>query len=789
MISNIIKLTLRVIGRNKVFSILNLAGLVIGLSCSLLIFMWVWNEIRFDRFHENLDHLFIFEQTLEMSTGELLTDRCGPSCGPALLDEIPEITNMTRIHNGLELLLSWINQDTLSGEGVLDLSKSFVESNILAADSSFFEMFSFPFSRGNPATALKEPYSIVLTEEMAQKYFGDDDPLDQVIRIAREYDFRVTGVCREFPENSTLQFDFIVPFDFLNDLGARTEGFEGNPYFTYLYIDNPSEWKVISDSLPSFFRDKLDPEIKTVQKLLPFKNQHLKGESKGIYGVLMFSLLSALILIIACINFMNMSTARFVDRTLEVGIRKVIGATRWQLIRQFIGETLIIVFIALNLSILIVDLSLPRFNQYFEADISLELGNPVIIFSMIGILILTSLIAGSYPALFLSSFKPLDVIRKSFISSRKGGSIRKILVVIQFSFSIIFVICSIYIYKQYDLLSSLGYGLRQENLMYIPARGDLDDNYSDFKFSLLQLPEVENVSTASHNPLFVDQGEFEWGVEPDASNALARVMWAGYDFDQTLGMNLVKGRFYSSEYPTDSTDAIVINESVARAIELEDPVGETFYLYEDKYTIIGVVEDFSSFPIKLGGENLIIPFTGANRFVFIKMSGMNRNKVTQQIEKLHEKFNPGYPFIYFFLEDYKDTITEMMHSTWKIVFFFTLFGIFISCLGLLGLSIFSTQQRNKEISIRRVHGANLPGILLLVNKEFLKLTAISFVIGVPASIMIMRLMVKQFYEQTEIGLWGFILVGLALGLISVVTVSYQALRTARGNLASNLRYE
>jgi len=789
MISNIIKLTLRIITRNTVFSIINLAGLVIGLSCSLMIFMWVWNQVQFDRFHENMDHLFVFEQTIEMSTGELLTDRCGPSCGPALLDEIPEITNMTRIHNGMEYLLSWINQDTLQGEGLSDLTRSFIESNIIAADSGFFTMFSFPFSKGNPATALKEPYSIVITEEMAQKYFGDIDPLDQVIRFGREYDFKVTGVCREFPDNSTLQFDFVIPFDFLGDLGVLTQGFEGNPYFTYLYIDNPTDWKVLSDSLPSFFEDKLDPEIKSVQKLLPFKKQHLKGESRGIYGVLMFSLLSALILIIACINFMNMSTARFVDRTLEVGIRKVIGATRWQLIRQFIGETLIIVFIALNLSILIVDLSLPKFNQYFEADISLELGDPVIIFSLIGILILTSLIAGSYPALFLSAFKPLDVIRKSFVSSRKGGLLRKVLVVVQFTFSIIFVVSSIFIYKQYDLLSSLDYGLRQENLMYIPVRGDLDDNYSDFKFSLLQLPEVENVSTASHNPLFVDQGEFEWGLEPDVPNALARVMWAGYDFDKTLGLNLVDGRFYSSDYPTDSTDAIVINESVAGALDVEDPVGQTFYLYEDRYTIIGVVEDFSSFPIKLGGENLIIPFTEANRFVFIKMSGVNSSKVTSQIEELHEKFNPGFPFLYFFLEDYEDSITETMHSSWKIIFFFTMFGIFISCLGLLGLSIFSTQQRNKEITIRRVMGANLPGILVLVNKEFLKLIAIAFVIGIPASILLMRVMVKQFYEQTEIGIWGFIVVGFSLGIISIVTVSYQALRTARGNLSNNLRYE
>ena len=790
MFGSIIKLTLRILKRNTVFSIINLAGLILGLACSILIFNWIWHEIRYDTFHEKIDHIFLLEQTLDMNTGELNTDRIGPSCGPAMRDEIPVISEMVRLNSDMEQLLSWVQPGTSRDSSDTDRTQSFIESHILAADSGFFNMFSFPLIKGDPATALTEPYSIVFTREMAEKYFGDSDPLDQVVRMNREFDLKVTGVVNDYPDNSSIKFDFIIPFEFLNILhGYRTEGFEGNPYYTFLYHDQPSDWKALSDTLPRFFEDKFDTEIRTVQRLLPFKKMHLQGESRGFYIVLIFSLLAGLVLIIACINFMNMSTAKFVDRTLEVGMRKVVGATRWNLIRQFMGETLIIVFIAINLAILLVDITLPKFNQFFDTKIDLQLGDPVIILALAGILFITGFIAGSYPAVFLSSFKPLDVIRRTFISSRKGGSLRKVLVVVQFTFSLIFVLGTIYIYKQYNMLSSLGYSLRQENVMYLPVKGDLWDNYDNFKYSLLQLPDIEHVSTASHVPIYVDRGEFDWGLEHEQVNDLARTIRVGYDFDQSVGLNIVSGRFYSTDYQTDSTDAILVNESVAASLGLEDPVGHEFFLDGDRYTIIGIVGDYSSFPVKLGGDKLIIPFTNTGNYIFIKTSGANRNNLVNQIEDLYNQFNPGYPFIYFFLEDFKDPITEAVYEIWKIILFFTLFGIFISCLGLLGLSIFSTQQRIKEISLRKVMGANLGGLLSLVNRDFLKLIGISFLIGTALSVVLIKFMSKSFYDQVRVVPQDFIVVGIILASISVVIVSIQVLRITRGNLASNLRYE
>ncbi len=790
MFRNILKTTVRTLFRNKIYSVINLLGLSIGVTCSLLILIWIWKELTFDRFHENLKSIFLVQQTLDLGTGDYTTDRSGGAYAQALKEGFPEVMDAVRVKAAGELLLAYYPHmiDSSVHQSPLD-EKKFIEDLVVATDSNFFQIFTFPLIKGDPQSALKDPYSIVLTKKMAEKYFGEEDPMDQIIQINRKYDFKVTGIADEFPENSTINFEFLVPFTFLSELGFKIDNYPGNPFFTFLLLKDPDTYKELSDQLPGFFSDRMDSEIKSVQKLLPFSRMRFFGEGRGFYAVLILSILAFLILIIACINFMNLSTARFLTRTKEVGIRKVVGASRRQLIRQFIGETMIMSFLAINIAVLAADIILPSFNKLLKTELTLNLTNPVFFILLILLMLITGLIAGSYPAFFLSSFKPVDVLRKTMITGSRGGLLRKILVVVQFTFSIGFIIATIVVFLQFNYLQSSNLGVNRENIIYLPVRGELENNFDRFRHDLLANPDIISVTSGSHVPVFVDQGEVEWGLKAEDINDIARILWVSYDFQKTFDIKLTEGRFYSTEYPTDSVDKIIVNEAVIRKLDLEEPVGKTFYLYKEPYTIIGVVEDFISFPVKLGGENLILPFDKVGNYIFIKTTKINQPATLNYIEAAHEKFNPYYPFIYFHMDEYLDPISGGMNIASRLILGFTFFGIFISCLGLFGLSTFMIEQKTKEIGIRKAMGASNKRILLVVNTEFLKLVIIAYIISTPLSILLTKVMLKEFSARPEVGSNLYIYTGILVLAISFLTILYQTLHAARRNPAESLRYE
>ena len=790
MFQNILKVAIRILLRNKVYSAINLLGLSIGITCSLLILILVWNQITYDRFHKDLKDIFLVQQTMDLGSGEYTTDRSGGAYAQALKDNFPEIINTTRVIGAGELLLSYYpnNPDSNKNTDVTDVKK-FIEERVIAADSSFFEIFSFPLLKGDPKSALKEPYSIVLTKEMAEKYFGNEDPMDQIIRINQRYDFKVTGIADDYPDNSTIKFDFLLPFPFLADLGWSINEYGGNPFYTFLLLDHPDQYKNISDQLPGFFTPLFDNDVKAVQKLLPFSKVNLFGENHTFYGVLILSILAFLILLIACINFMNLSTARFLTRTREVGIRKVVGASRSRLIMQFIGETMIMAFLSVNIAILIVDLILPAFNQLLEAKLVLNLKDPAFFILLIILLLVTGLIAGSYPAFFLSSFKPVDVLKKVIIPGSRGGSLRKVLVVVQFVFSVIFIVSTIGIFKQFNFLQTSNLGVNRDNIIYFPVRGELTDNYLYMKQELLSNPDILSVTTSSNIPVYVDRGEVSWGLNSKDINDLARIINIGHDFQQTFGIKLKEGRFYSPEFAGDSIDKIVVNESVIQKLGLDSAVGKIIYLLEKPYTIIGVTEDFISFPVKIGGENLILQFQEVAHYIFIKTKQSRLPGTLSYIEELHKKFNPDYPFISFFLDDYLDPISDLMGRSTRIILYFTLLGIFISCLGLFGLSTFAGEQKTKEIAIRKAMGSSTGRIMLLVNTEFLKLVGIAFIIAMPLSLLLANLILKSFLRRIELGYGVYLYTGILILVISFLTTFYQALRSATRNPADSLRYE
>jgi ABC-type antimicrobial peptide transport system permease subunit len=729
---------------------------------------------------------------MNMGTGNFTTERCGDMCVPALEEKFPDVERGIRTGSPGELLLAWTPvQPGQDSADAAEAEKKFMENTVLAVDSDFFKLFNFPLVRGNPETVLVEPWSLVMTEKMARKYFNSDDPVGQVIRINQSWLFTVTGVAADIPENTDLRFEFLVPFDFLQYFGYDMGNYGGNPFNNYLYLRYPEYAEQLKDQLYETFKPHLTHDVEITYNLLPFSRYHLFGEGKTIYPVIVFSVLSFLILLIACINFMNLSTARYISRTIEVGIRKVAGATRWQLIRQFMGEALVLVFIAINLAILALDLIIPGFNRSFDAHIRLDLADPMLIINLAGILIVTSIIAGSYPALFLSSFRPAQVLKKEFLSGKKGLGLRKALVITQFSFSFLFLVTTTFTFKQYNHLRTGDIGISRENIVYFPVRGELADHYNAIKADLLKNPDIRYVTTASKVPLYIDRGEFEWGKEPEVTNDLARVIEVGYDFDKVFDLHLTDGRFYSPDHSMDSVNAMIVNENLAKALGYETPVDSDFYLFNNKYTIIGVVRDFNSFPVKLGGDKLMLQYScdPQDKLIFISIAPGNRQGIIKYIEQVHDRFNPAYPFIYFMLDDYQDPIIAFMKPTARTILHFTFFGIFISCLGLFGLAVFTSEQRTKEIGIRKAMGSSGTKIMLLFSIDFLRLVVISLIIGIPVSYLMVRIMLRQFIMQVSIDPVIFTGAALLVLVISLITVSYQSVRSANMNPANTLRYE
>ena len=785
MIRNIVTIALRILLRNKIFSLINLLGITIGISCALLIFTTVRHEISYDRFHAQKDHLFVLQQKLELGTGPYRTDRCGGACGPGLKEAFPEIGGFIRCSPPIELLMIYERGDSAG----IPQRKKFIENTVLPVDSNFLDHFSFKIISGNPATALDDLQSMVMTAESAKKYFGQDDPIGKVITVNSRYEFTVTAVVGDPPSNSSLQFDFLINFKFLEKLGYNLNNYDGNPFFTFLYLDKPEKEQELEPKITKFMDEHQGEALPAEQFLIPLKDFHLKGEQRGNIFTTLVTILGIVILAIACINFMNLTTARYLSRTREVGVRKVEGARRPQLIRQFIGETMILVFVALNLSILTVDSVLPLFNQHFKLDLEFHLADPVMIAGMLCVFIVTSLVAGSYPALFLSSVKAVNVFSKYTGSRKRGGGIRKILVVVQFMFTIVFIIATVVNYRQFRLLKESSRGLDVENIVYFPVRGELLHFLPEFKQEILLDPSVRYVTAAGYVPRSVDRGELSWGLTADATNELALVCPVYYDYDKTFGVEMEEGHFYNPNMPGDTAKGIVINRSVADALDLKEAVGQTFYLNEEAYTIIGVMKNYVFNPLSLSGDKVIMPFDRECSLCFVKTEQADQQKVVKHIKDLHEKFNSDYPFTPLYMDDYLDPVTRSLGELNKIVYFFTLFGILISCMGLLGLSIFSTEQRTKEIGIRKAMGASIGNILKLVAVDFMKLIFIALLIAIPASIFLVRGLLKLFAERISLGPDLFILASLIVILIAILTISYQAIRSARGNPSENLRYE
>lgn len=783
-----IKIALRNILKNKGFSVINIVGLSIGMACSMLILLIAYIMLTTDRFHDNYKNTFLLQQRLVLSSGDYTTDRVGGSMGPSISESYPQVKQYSRYGRLGEILLSYKPDDNYTAFAE---SNSFIEDEGIAADSNFFKVFSFEFLQGDPSRALKNDNYIVLTEILAAKIFPENDAMGKTIYINEDLGLTVTGILKDIPDNSSIKFSYVAPFKVNDLIGFSTEGYGYTNFFTYFVLDDPASATVMNSSLNEFLDSKEEQaNLETDRFLTHIRKAYLFGEQKNFIGILIFGIVGFGILIIACLNYINLSTAKSLERAREVGIRKTGGANRWQLAGQFLGESLILAIIAVHFAVLLVELALPKISSMFEADLSIPYSDPAFWIIITGVVLTVGILAGSYPALLLSSLKPSLILRDYQSSGSKGTRLRKILVVSQFTLTVFFILCTFFLYKQFAYIDSADPGFNKENVIYIPSRGNLWNKYKEVKNDLLKEASISYVSSASSFPSFADRAEIQWGKEKDVENTLARVITTDFDFLETFEMEMTQGRYYSKAHSTDSIDAIVVNEEIIKMLNYEgDPIGQRFQLRGDEYNIIGVIKDFAFFPIDIGGKALVMELRETNELIFLKVNEGFDAASLSRVQAILKKHNPEYPFEYYQMSEYKNPIFESSDELVTILYYFCGFGIFISCLGLFGLSLYTAERRTKEIGIRKVFGASVQGIIALLSKEFIKLVIIANIIAIPLAYLALKGILKIFMMKISLDATVFIIIAVIMVIIAFLTVLWQSLSTARKNPASSLRYE
>ena len=785
MIKNYIKIALRNLTRHKGYSLINIAGLAIGMACCILILLWVQDELSFDRFHENADSIYRVIQDIKFSDHSTTWAITQGPLGPSLKEDFPEIVNFTRV-TGRRFRLAY--QDN-SFDEVLGM-----------ADGSIFEMFTFPLVEGDPQTALSDPHSIVLTEEMARKYFGDEHPIGKVLKADDEYDFLVTGILEEFPLNSHFRYDFLIPFIFGRELKYTVDNWRNSQFSTYVQIQEGIPYQEVVQKISGYLYEKPTIEKDAKLNLQPLGRIHLHSNYEfdrphgDITYVTIFSLIAFFILLIACINFMNLTTARSANRAREVGMRKVAGAYRRDLVRQFFGESILLAFIALIFAVGIVYLLLSVFNELAAKELSFEIsGNIQTLSVLAGVALITGIIAGSYPALFLSAFQPADVLKGTLFSSNRGATFRKVLVVLQFSLTILLIVCTTIVYNQMNFMRNRKLGYDKEYLVYAVLRGDMRQQFDVVKEELLKNPNILAVTSSGTLPTYgynFSNSLWRWeGQDPD-EEILMRASFIDYNYFETLGLDIIEGRSYSKQFSTDPTEALIVNEEAVKVMGMESPLGKQLGIGDNQAKIIGVVKNYHFRSLKQEIEPLILILNPSNCWaLFAKLSSEDVSKTIGYMEKVWGEFASGYPFNYRFMDEAIDNLYHAEQQIGTLFRYFTILAIFISCLGLFGLASFMAEQRTKEIGIRKVLGATVSNVLLLLSKEYAKWVLFANIIAWPVAFYVMNRWLQAYAYRINIAVWSFVFAAVLALAIALFTVSYQAVRAATANPADALRYE
>ncbi len=790
MIRNFLLTTIRNIAGNKAFTIINVTGLAIGLAASLLILLWVQDELSYDRFHKNGENIYRVEED-QFYSGERYHVSVTPHpSGPVWKERIPEIIDQTRINRLQRILFR-------RGDNV------FFESSIVAADSGLFRIFTLPFVSGDPATALSAPHSIVLSEELAAKYFGDENPIGQTITLENNFQFTVTGVMKDLPHNSIFTFKCVLPYSFLREIGATNDSWGSNSILTFVQIAEGSDIESINKKLTDVVLEYV-PETQTKYLLFPFQDIHLHaqfgyGENRGpVIAVLVFTLIAFFVLLIACINFINLATAKAASRSKEIGVRKVAGADRKSLIFQFMSESFLLVTVSMIIALLLVGLSLNTFNNVSGKSFTLsDLFQLKFLVSLIAAGLLSGFLSGIYPALYLSSIKPVSVLKGETVSGKGNGRLRKTLVVIQFSLSILIATTAIFMNQQLKFLRNKELGFEKKDLICIPMPRDMKEKYYSFKEELLKETLITGVTASRVNPVNIgsNSGGASWpGKDPEKS-VLIGINGVDYDYLETMKMELVSGRNFSRDFPgdmaRDTTGNFLVNEEVVKIMNIGDPVGKSFSFMGLNGTIVGVLKNFHF----KGADQRIEPMAfalGGTRFldfILIRLTPAKTEESIKAVEKIWKELIPEFPLHYTFIEqDYENLFRSEMRLT-DLLKYFTILALIIASLGLYGLSAYSTERRSNEIGIRKVMGADSSSVIITMAREFMVLVLISIFISLPVGWLVVENLLKQFAYRIEPQIIVFAIIGAGALIIALLTVSFQAFKATRINPVNALKAE
>ncbi|MCK4758904.1 MAG: ABC transporter permease, partial [Candidatus Aminicenantes bacterium] len=753
MFKNYMKIAFRNIRRHKVYSFINITGLAIGIACCFLITIWVLDELSYDKFHENAATLYRIEENQNYSGRQFHVYVTPYPLSPALKDEIPEIKDATRYAYAGGLLMR-------QGE------KAFFEDYIWAVDPSFLHMFTFPLIRGDENTALDSPYSLVLTEDIAKKYFGDEDPLGKVISVNNQYDFTITGVMNNVPHNSYFRFEIIIPYEFLRTTGQTDEEWGSNSIHTYVQLQENIPAEQVNEKISGFIRTRL-PENRTDLMLMPFTSLRLheyagwEQSGNAVQYVYIFSLIAFFVLLIACINFMNLSTARSANRAKEVGLRKVVGALKRHIVYQFYGESVLFASIALLFAVVITSLFLPVLSNLTEKNLSWNVaGIGTILVGLAVMTLFTGLVAGSYPALFLSTFQPVSVLKGSLKSGSASSRFRKVLVVVQFSLSILLIIGTIVVYKQMNYMRNTRLGWNKEHLLFIPVKADIRNSYDVLKTELDRDPKILGVTGAFQLPGFNygNAGGADWDGKDPNQEVLIGINAVDFDFIETLKIEMAEGRSFSKEFTSDaSSNSFIVNEEVAKLMEKDSVVGERFSFVGRDGMIVGVMKNFHYQPLKNKIEPLAIHvYPEYINYMLIRIPPENISDSLKSIENIWSNTIPNYPFEYMFLDEAFDSMYRNEQTIGTLLKYFATLAVFVACLGLFGLASFTAEQRTKEIGIRKVLGANTSQLTLLLCREFFLLVLLANLIAWPAAYFVMKNWLQSYAYKINLGLSIFL---------------------------------
>ncbi len=787
MTANYLKVGLRSIRRYRSFSLINIIGLAVALSSCILILLWVSDEMSYDRFHVQADSIYRIESDQILPGRRIHTPSTPPPLATVLADEIPEViraTHCTRF-GGMHIRY---------GEHV------YFEDRIHAVDPSFFEMFSFPLIQGSKEGVFEDPFGIVLTQSTADKLFGKENPLGKTVTVENQWEMTVTGVVQNPPRNSTIQFTGLVRYEFTRDQLERMPDGWVNAISSFVQIRPDADPKTVGPKISELVLRHND-KVKCEYTLQPLKRLRLHssfGPNPGmglIRYMYIFSSVAIFVLIIASINFVNLSTARSFTRAKEIGIRKVVGAQRTDVIRQFFSESIVLTFLSTVLALLIVVLMLPVFNNLSWKQLNIGyLFQGKIILMILSMSLATGILSGVYPAVALSLFRPVQIL--SGVSKNRSGrfAFRKGLVVLQFVISIFLIIGTRVIYRQVTYMQETDLGFNTKEVIAIRMTGETPLSYAVLKQELLKHQDILKVSSSGRRPLVnTDHGHnINWDGKDPSQQVSVVFHTIDFDYLELMEHEIVDGRGYSPDFSTDSSGVFVINESLARLIDEDSAVGKSFQIFWMKGHVIGVVKDFHHTPLMHSIEPLVMlmapnPYWKSN--LLLKVNPERIPETIKFIESTWKEIVPAFPFEYSFLSEEQGRLYRIERRLGNLLNYFTILAVFIACLGLLGLAAFAAIQRTKEIGIRKVLGATDFRLICMLSKELLQWVIVANIVAWPLAWFVMNNWLNGFAYKSRLGVDIFLMAGILAGLIAFVTVGLQALRSARANPVDTLRYE